>query len=229
MPYTTVLFDLDHTLLDSDTSEAIAFEETMNEAGVENPADHFPAYHRINRELWADVEAGRIGPDEVRHKRFNRFVREREINADPVAMAERYVQSLGAEGALYEGAAAMLNAVGAYATLALVTNGIGRVQRARIARLDLERHFDAIVISAEVGVSKPATRIFEVVFAELGNPTKESVLMIGDSLTSDIQGGTNFGIATCWYNRKGVRRMNGIAPTYEISDLAEIAALTGPA
>ena len=144
--YTTVLFDLDHTLLDSDTSEALAFSATMRDAEIDDASVHFPAYDRINRELWADVEAGLIGPDEVRHKRFTRFIEERGLDADPVAMAERYVQHLGAEGNLYDGAVAMLDALSEIATLALVTNGIGQVQRNRIDRLGLDRYFKTIVI-----------------------------------------------------------------------------------
>ncbi|MDA2979401.1 MAG: YjjG family noncanonical pyrimidine nucleotidase [Actinomycetota bacterium] len=220
--YTTVLFDLDHTLLDSDTSEALAFTATMLDAGIENPSIHFPAYDRINRELWAEVEAGWIGPDEVRHKRFTRFIKERNLDADAGAMADRFVQNLGANGDLYQGAAAMLGALGEIATLALVTNGIGQVQRDRIARLDLERYFKTIVISADIGVSKPATGIFEVAFAALGGPSKESALMVGDSLTSDIQGGTNFRIATCWYNPTGKTATNAAEATHEVTDLRQI-------
>ena len=82
----------------------------------------------------------------------------------------------------------------------LVTNGLSEVQRARIERLDLDRYFDAVVISSEVGSSKPSPEIFEIAFELLGSPARESVLMIGDSLTSDVQGGINSGIATCWYN-----------------------------
>ena len=85
-------------------------------------------------------------------------------------------------------------------SLALVTNGLSEVQRTRIERLDLGRYFDAVVISSEVGAAKPSTEIFDLAFELLGSPAKASALMVGDSLTSDIQGGINYGIATCWYN-----------------------------
>ena len=220
--YTTVLFDLDHTLLDSATSEALAFKATMFDAEIDGASVHFPAYDRINKELWADVEAGLIGPDEVRHKRFTRFIEERGLDANPVAMAERYVHHLGAEGDLYEGAIAMLDAVAEFATLALVTNGIGQVQRNRIDRLGLDRYFKTIVISADVGVSKPAPGIFEIAFSALGGPPKESALMVGDSLTSDVQGGTNFGIATCWYNPAQKPTADTADVTHEVTDLRQI-------
>jgi HAD superfamily hydrolase (TIGR01509 family) len=86
-----------------------------------------------------------------------------------------------------------------HATLALVSNGIGAVARAKVARLELDRYFAAIVISGEVGTAKPDAGIFDIVFDQLGNPDKATALMIGDSLTSDIAGGINYGIDTCWY------------------------------
>ena len=85
-------------------------------------------------------------------------------------------------------------------SLALVTNGLSEVQRARIDRLGLGRYFGVIAISSELGTAKPAPAIFEIALAGFGAPAKSSALMVGDSLTSDIQGGRNAGIATCWYN-----------------------------
>jgi HAD superfamily hydrolase (TIGR01549 family) len=85
-------------------------------------------------------------------------------------------------------------------SLALVTNGLSDVQRARIERLGLGRYFDAIAISSELGSAKPAPAIFEFALAGLGAPARATALMVGDSLTSDIRGGRNAGIATCWYN-----------------------------
>ena len=77
------------------------------------------------------------------------------------------------------------------------------MQRARVARLGLAGYFDAVIISSEVGVSKPSTAIFDIAFDQLGAPARSSALMVGDSLTSDIRGGTNYGIATCWSNPHG--------------------------
>ena len=103
-----------------------------------------------------------------------------------------------------------------------MTNGLGEVQRARVERLGIGGFFDAIVISAEVGTAKPGTEIFDIVFEALDAPRKESTLMVGDSLSSDMQGGTNFGIATCWYNpkRQALRRDDLVS--HEIQDLKEL-------
>ena len=198
--YTTLLFDLDHTLFDTDLSEALAFDDTLRLAGIEEPHHHFAAYDEINRALWAAVERREVTPGHVRTARFEQLVAAAGLDADPVVMADAFVAGLGMHGDLYPGVRAVLDTLAAQASLALVTNGLSEVQRARIERLDLDRYFDAVVISSEVGSSKPSPEIFEIAFELLGSPARESVLMIGDSLTSDVQGGINSGIATCWYN-----------------------------
>jgi 2-haloacid dehalogenase len=212
-PYTTVLFDLDHTLLDSDTSEALAFELALHTIGVEDPAEHFAEYDRINRALWAAVERHELMPGQVRTTRFEQLIAAAGLDADPRALADTFAAGLGCHGELYPGALEMLDALAARSSLALVTNGLADVQRARIERLGIAQYFDAVVISAEIGASKPSTGIFDIAFDRLGSPAKGDALMVGDSLSSDIQGGVNYGIATCWYNPR--RRAPDVALCFE--------------
>jgi len=202
VPYTALLLDLDHTLLDSDASEARAFEHALGGAGVVDPARHLPTYREINAALWARVERGEIKTAELRTVRFAQLVAATGIDASPEALADAFASGLGAYGELYPGARDLLDALDAEpsVSLALVTNGISEIQRARIARLDLGRYFDVIAISSELGVAKPASGIFEFALGGLGSRIKDTALMVGDSLSSDILGGRNAGIATCWYN-----------------------------
>jgi YjjG family noncanonical pyrimidine nucleotidase len=220
--YSALLFDLDHTLLDSDASEIAAYAHTMALIGLADPDDHFERYLRINHEMWAAVERGELQPSDVRHGRFERFTAELGIDADPMAMADAFVWGLGAYGELYDGARAVLEELAARASLALVTNGLSEVQRARLERLDLGRFFDAVVISSEVGVTKPRPEIFDVTFGRLGTPPKLSAVMIGDSLTSDMRGGRDYGIATCWFNRRGESAGPDDVITHEIARLADL-------
>ena len=222
--YDTLLFDFDHTLFDSDASEALAFVETLTDFGVTEPQSHFSTYQQINQALWVAVEQGTITPNDLRTERFAQLTKAIELEADPVAVADRYVVAMGANGELYPGAFAVLEQLAASATLALVTNALSEVQRTRIARVGIERFFGAIVISGEVGPSKPNPAIFDITFGLLNNPTKECTLMIGDSLSSDIRGGTNYGIATCWYNADGKTAPPASAHTitHEISKLDQL-------
>lgn len=223
--YTHLLFDLDHTLLDSHESERLAYAHAMSTVGLSDPDDHFDLYLSINREMWREVEAGTIQPNEVRHRRFRRFADELGIGADPFAMADAFVWGLGAYGELYDGARELLDALSGRARLAMVTNGLSEVQRARIERLDLGRYFDAVVISSEVGVTKPRPEIFDIAFERLGAPEKTTTIMIGDSLTSDIRGGYDYGIDTCWYNRHDEARPEAPEITHEIAELSEVAEI----
>ena len=231
MRYTTLLFDLDHTLLDSDESERMAYAHTMTTIGLPDPDTHFDRYVAINQSMWRAVEAGTIQPSEVRHRRFEQFTIELGLDADPHGMADAFVRGLGAFGELYDGARELLDALAGRARMAMVTNGLSDVQRARIERLDLGRYFDAVVISSEVGVTKPRPEIFDVAFEQLDAPAKGSAIMVGDSLTSDIQGGHDYGIDTCWYNRHTATRPDLPTITHEIAalgDLVEIVTGSAP-
>ena len=225
MSYTSILLDLDHTLFDTDASEVAAFEQTMAAAGVLDAERYLPAYQQINLELWALVERGEISPKVIRNSRFERFVAEQGIDADPVKMADEFVIGLGMNGDLYDGAYEVIEQLSKRATLAMVTNGLGEVQRTRIDRLGIGDCLDVVAISAEVGASKPDVEIFDFAFRALGQPAKETAVMVGDNLLADIRGGINYGIATCWYNPHR-RPSNGTDRSdYEIEDLKELQKL----
>lgn len=222
MRYSTFLLDLDHTLFDSDTSEHAAFAQTLRAAGITEPDRYREPYRRINLELWAGVERGELEATEVRGLRFERLVAEHGLDADPRKMANDFVAGLSANGELYTGALDVLEALSDCARLALVTNGLGEVQRARIERVGIGRYFGAIVVSAEVGVAKPAPEIFDIAFAALDSPGRDTALMVGDNLGSDIRGGRNYGIATCWYNPQGRPAGDADGADHTISDLREL-------
>lgn len=224
MHYSTFLIDLDHTIFDSDASESAALRQAMNAAGITEADGYAADFQRINFGLWAMVERGEMTPQQVRTLRFEKLVQETGLDADPYAMAEAYVLGLGANGDLYAGALDVLEHLSRHASLALLTNGLSEVQRTRVERTGIAAYFEAIVISAEVGVAKPHTEIFDIAFDQLGSPHKDTALMVGDSLSSDIQGGTNYGIATCWYNphRKSARPSNSIS--HDIHALGELRA-----
>ncbi len=223
MRYPTVLFDLDHTLLDSDASLQLALTATLDDAGVPDPGSHYATFDMLNRALWKQVEAGTMTPPEVHIERFHQLVDALTIDVDPAGLADFYGHSLGAHGDLYPGARDLLDRlIETGATMAMVTNGLSQVQRARIERLDLGHYFDAIVISAEVGTAKPGGDIFDLTFDALGNPDPAGAVMIGDNLPSDIKGGIDYGIATCWYNPDGKPSSPELSPTHTVTDLGTI-------
>jgi 2-haloacid dehalogenase len=222
MTYSTLLFDLDHTLYDSDASEIEAFSHVMREVGVVQPDDHLGTYIEINNALWRRVERGEISPGTVRVERFHQLVARIGLDADPHHMADLFAYGLGAFGELYPGARTMLEQLTTHHTLAMLTNGLSEVQWARINRLDLGQYFSSVVISAEVGHSKPSAAFFDAALAALGDPTKATALMIGDSLTADIRGAAAYGLSTCWYNPHAKLAGADDNITHEIRELNEL-------
>ena len=225
MGFSVVLFDLDHTLLDSAESERMAYEYALGAAAIPNPWSHFKTYAEINRALWGEVEAGVRHPDDVRVPRFARLVEQRGLDADAEELAADFVHGLSSFGQLYPGARPLLDRLSAQYQLGLVTNGIGMVQRGRIARLELDSYFTAISISGELGMAKPAPEIFDHTLDRLGNPERGRVMMVGDSLSSDIAGGRAAGVATCWFNPSGHPNPRDIEPDHEVTALQEVEAV----
>ncbi len=225
MPYSTLLFDFDHTLFDSDASEASAFAETLTSCGVADPAAHFNTYRAINRTLWSAVERGTMDPEDVHTTRFERLASAIGLDVAPARMAKTYGRAMGTHGDLYPGAREALETLRRHASLAMITNGISEIQRTRIERLGIADLFETIVVSSEVGASKPNATIFDITFEQLGNPQKRTAVIIGDSLSSDIRGGRDYGIATCWYNpnRRIAEAQDTL--THQITTLDEVYAL----
>ena len=225
MDYQGYFFDFDHTLFDSDASESLAFSHALLASGVEYTDDLFMTYAAINRSLWADVEAGRYNPNQVRELRFVRLTDEAKLDVDPSALAGDFTIGMQEFGELYPGASEVLEALRDRGPLALVTNAIGVIQRRRLERTGADALFDAIVISSEVDISKPSPEIFEHAFAQLVQLDRTRTLMVGDSLTSDMAGGVAAGIDTCWFNQHGKPNTSPLPVTHEIENLEQLLDL----
>lgn len=223
MRYPIVLFDLDHTLMDSDASSAAAFDATMRSIDVDPTAEVFAIYDRLNQALWRRVEAGEISPNEVKVRRFEQLLGELGVAGDPDLMGATFVQALTDHGGLYDGALELLDALAGSVRMAMVTNGIGPVQRGRIERLGISSYFEVLSISGELHTSKPGAQIFDHTLAEMGVTDRSTVVMIGDSLASDIAGGINAGIDTIWFDQHGTEDGRGAA-THEASSLHSVGA-----
>ncbi len=226
MRYKVILFDADETLFDFQRSERYAFEQTMKEFAFPYEESLFlPAYQEVNSAIWKEFEEGLIAQKVLKVERFRRYALRIGADFDPDAFAYAYETNLGAACFLLEGSEAVVAALHRTHRLAILTNGLKRVQEVRIAKSPISHFFEAILISEVAGMSKPDPRIFDLILSEIGHEDRKSVLMVGDSLTSDIQGGINAGIDTCWYNPGKVPAKPGIQPTYEIGTLEELLRL----
>jgi 2-haloacid dehalogenase len=220
--YKWLLFDADGTLFDYDRAEATALKKTFEEVGPGFEPAYATAYRRINGEIWLEFERGRISQEKLRARRFELLFEAMGIECDAGAFSGRYLRNLAAASQLIEGAEEIVKKLHGKAGLMIMTNGLKDVQRPRFARSIIGGYFDDVVISEEVGVAKPDRRIFDVAFQKMDHPRKEDVLIVGDSLTSDIKGGSDYGIDTCWFNPKQKPRSLDIEIRYEIDDLKDL-------
>jgi len=226
--YTWLILDADGTLFDFRRAEAIALKKTPAQMGLQVPGEFCDAYHAINDSLWRAFEAGTLQAQDVRNQRFKRLLEGLDIAGDSDALSEAFLKNLVRESTFIDGAESLLTELKNRIGLVLLTNGFADVQRARIARLGLGDTFDHVIISEEVGVAKPGRAIFDIAFERMCYPNKANVLIVGDSLSSDIRGGLDYGIDTCWLKTDQRANTTGIEPTYEIGHLNKITELLFP-
>ena len=223
MKYTWLLFDADDTLFDFARAEANALKWTLEQAGLPFQTEYVQQYAHFNQQVWQEFERGLVTSQELRVKRFRLFFDKTGLEGDIAAVSQLYLRNLALGTDLHEGAHEVVHGLKDYYHLALVTNGLKDVQRPRLDRSSLHDCFEHVFISEEIGAAKPAPAFFEAVFTALGQPARENVLIIGDSLSSDILGGVNYGIDTCWCNPQG--RATDLPVTYQIKRLGELAEI----
>ena len=226
--FKVVLWDIDGTLLDFEKAE---------EAGIRGCFAHYKLgectdemlekYKVINRGYWQAMERGEIEKPVLLVKRFEDFLNAYNLDSSVAAgMNSLYQVLLGETVVFAPHAWETIQALKGKVLQCAVTNGTKVAQDGKLRNSKLDTEFDHIFISEVVGIEKPNAGFFDAVFAEIGEYDKNEVLIVGDSLTSDIQGGVNAGIKTCWFNPKGVENTGNLQPDYVITDVAEVLKLT---
>ena len=223
MRYKAILFDIDDTLLDFQAGNRIAVDRLMDELGYHHP-DRYEQYEAVNLECWAALEKGQLTQGQLKVARFVRFFDRYPVPGDPKWAAERFVELLGQQSILLPHAFETVQAIAERLPVTLVTNGITSVQRNRLAASPLKDLVSGVVISQEVGASKPRPEIFHLALEPLGVRTREA-LMVGDGVNSDIRGANHAGIDACWLNPGGKELPGGVHAEYVISDIRQCAAI----
>lgn len=220
-----LLFDLDDTLLDFHKAEAWALRQALRRNGVE-PTDAIAArYSEINQSQWELLEEQKITRQQVLVRRFQLLFQELGVDASCEETQECYEHMLAKGHDFMPGAQELLETLKGKYELYLVSNGTAMVQDARLRDSGIEKYFKGIFISERVGVDKPQKEFFDRSFATISDFDPSQAMIVGDSLTSDIRGGNNAGIRTCWYNPKHKPRRADIHVDYEIAELMELPKL----
>ena len=205
--YYCILFDADNTLLNFDAAESKALAETLVNYGIEPDAETVQTYRTINEELWRQLEKGQIKREKLMAERFTRFLKAVDAAGDGVEMNRFYLEQLSTHPDL------------------MGPEVLDVLRTRRLAESGILNFMEDVFVSEKMDAEKPNRKIFDAALRALGVENREHVLMVGDGLSSDIQGGANAGLDTCWYNPNHAENPGKVVPTYEITDLKELYPL----
>lgn len=226
MKYTTLLFDLDGTLMDFEAAQYHSFFDTFAHFSINADEAMHSRYDAFNSSLWQQLERGEITRKQLFEQRFPRFLKSEGITGiDPDELQKQYFKGLSESCVMMEGAPELLNSLYEKYQLCVITNGVASTQRKRLIDSGINDLFDHLIISEEIGFEKPDRRYFEAVKQICNIEDPKSALVIGDSLNADIYGGASFGFDTCWYNPQNKPFTGKIEPTYIIDSLSQITKI----
>ena len=220
-----LFLDLDDTILDFHKAERLAISRTFRSFGLEPTEQVLERYHVINRLHWERLERGELTRDQVLTGRFQMLFEELGIPAQPQAIAKGYEHNLGLGHYFLPGAKEALDTLRGKYRLFLASNGTASVQHSRLTSAGLYPYFEEVFVSQALGANKPSRAFFDACAARIPGYDPRKALMVGDSLTSDILGGINAGMKTCWVCPPGAKGRPDIVPDYRIEALSQLPEL----
>ena len=220
-----LFLDLDDTILDFHKAERIALSKTIRSFGIEPTEEILARYHAINKWHWEQLELGKLTRQQVLVKRFEALFADRGIQVDPTQVQAAYEKNLSIGHYFLPGAEDAVEQLSKKYRLFLASNGTASVQKGRMTSANLYRFFEKVFVSQEIGHNKPSKEYFDACFAQIPDFDPERAMIVGDSLTSDIRGGINAGIRTCWVNPEHNPGRADICPDYEIEALSRLPKL----
>ena len=218
--YTTLYLDVDNTLLDFSLCETVSITRTFKELGLPYSDENVKLYKKINDDCWKELEKGLLTNSEVYTVRFERYLKEIGKTFDIKTINEKYFSYLSNCAYKLDGCDEVLDYLHKKYTVYIVTNGAARNQHSRIRISGIINKIDGLFISEEIGFKKPQKEFFDAVLSKTDEKDKSKILIVGDSLSSDIKGGINSGIDTCYVNINGVEP--NIECTYTVNNLYEL-------
>ncbi len=223
--YTTILFDADNTLLDFDKDERQALIRTLEDYGVPVTKENIITYVNINKSLWKKIETGEITKPELKRTRFKLFFDAIDFHCDeePLTVNEHYLSLLGEGGNTLTGAVELCKELKKEGyDLYIVTNGVAATQAKRLTKAGLLPYFTEVFVSETVGYQKPRKEYFDYVLNTVKEKDTSRILLVGDSLSSDIQGAMNVGLPCCWLNLFGDIADEKCKIDYVIDDVRKV-------
>ncbi|MBS1205552.1 MAG: dUMP phosphatase [Proteobacteria bacterium] len=218
MKWDWILFDADETLFTFDAFGGL--QRMFLDYSVTFTDQDFLEYQSVNKPLWVDYQNGAITALQLQHRRFQGW--SERLNVPAGSLNDAFLNAMAEICSPLPGAVSLLGNLKGKEKLGIITNGFTALQQTRLERTGLRDYFDLLVISEEIGVAKPDRRIFDHALQLAGNPDRERVMMVGDTAESDILGGINAGLSTCWLNAHNRALPESINPTWTVTSLNEL-------
>ena len=218
MQYQWILFDADETLFHFDAFAGLQLMFSRHDYQFDTA--EYDYYQSINLPLWQQYQQGDISAKQLQVNRFTPWAD--KLSTTAAALNSAFMHAMADVCTPLPGAAELIGALKGRVKMGIITNGFTELQQIRLERTGFADVFSPLVISEQVGVAKPHIDIFNHAFSLMGHPPKQHILMVGDNPHADIKGGINAGIDTCWLNRHGAARPEGITPHIEVSSLAQL-------
>lgn len=223
MSIKVILWDVDGTLLDFKAQEKSALEYLFNFFNLGDfTLEMLENYHQINNKYWLLLEHGKMSKEEILVKRFEEFFDKYHINFNPNTFNEKYQNSLGETIVFCDDSYNLVKKLKGKVKQFATTNGSLIAQNKKLNKSGFIHLLDGVFISDLIGVNKPNVEFFDYVFKRIEKVSKDEIIIIGDSLNSDMQGGINAGIKTCWYNKDKQENHLNLPIDYQICSLQEI-------
>lgn len=220
-----LFLDLDDTILDFHKAERIALSKTLREFGLDPTDDVLALYHVINKQHWERLERGELTREEVQVGRYRELFRQLGMDVDAEAVTRGYEKNLGIGHYFLPGAQEAVDSLSRKYRLFMASNGTASVQHSRMTSADLYKYFETVFISQQIGHNKPSREYFDACFAQIPGFDPSKAMMVGDSLTSDILGGIQSGMRTCWINPDHLPGREDIRPDYTLESITQLEAL----
>ncbi len=223
MKFTTILMDADNTIFDFPVCEYNALKNTVESFGLKFNERVYKNFCVINDRLWKELEQNKTTRSELRIQRFKELT-EKCFNGfkNTSELADEYIFQLSRQGVLIDGVYEALKELSGIFDIYIITNGFKTVQRGRFSETNITGFIKKIYTSEEAGFQKPMKEFFDYVLADTDEKDKEKIIVVGDSLTADMQGGKNAGLKTCIYDPNNLIEMPNSLCDYRINRLIEI-------
>ena len=215
----TILWDIDGTILNFQSAAENSLKNTFRKFGYGEITDELlHMYEEINDVYWCKLEKGEITKEKLLVERFVEFFTKIGVETTRVKeFNQAYLNGLLDTVVFMPEAYETVKKLHPQYKQYIVTNGVKELQRKKIAKAHIEEFFDGIFISDEIGYEKPHIEFFNYVFDRIPTKNPDEVIIIGDSLTSDIAGGIRAGIHTCWYHPSNEENHSDVKPEFTIT------------